>query len=79
MQDRVDIVRGNLDRTMQMQTIMRMHEARDRNIVENNFERVNVWSCIQLFIMISVGLAQVLMIRNLFDDKSKVGKTKVRT
>lgn len=54
-----DRVKENLDRSERDQSLMRTHEARDRNIVESNFERVNWWSSIQLFVMISVSLVQV--------------------
>ena len=46
---------------------------------EHNFERVNFWSGIQLFVMVSVGLMQVLMIRSLFMDNSSKKSMKVST
>ena len=55
-------------------------ESRDRYIMERNFERVNFWSAVHLFVMLSVGLVQVLTIRSLFaENKSQPGSTKVRT
>lgn len=57
-----------------------MYEARDRNIMENNFEKVNQMSAIQVAVMIVVAVVQGLVIRHLFDDKSKVsGLLKVKT
>ena len=70
----------NLDKARNLQTVLKMFEARDRNIVESNFDRVNFLSCVQLVIMLGVGLTQVIMIRNLFNDGSRVsGKLKTRT
>jgi protein ERP2 len=68
----IDHVQKNLDQTELAQTALRNYEARDRNIQENNFNRVNFLSCVQAVVMISVGLTQVLLIRNLFDDKGRL-------
>ncbi|KAE8742269.1 hypothetical protein FOCC_FOCC012198 [Frankliniella occidentalis] len=55
----------------QHQDVMRAHEARDRNFIENNFELVNRWSIIQLLVMVLVGGLQVYMVRSLFDDRNR--------
>ena len=65
----IDRAKENLDKSIQLQNLIKMHEARDRNIVEANFSRVNTLSAFQLFVMVTVGLTQVLMIRSLFQDK----------
>lgn len=76
----MDSVETNLDKSIQSQNALRNYEARDRNIQESNFQRVNWMSGVQVFVMVSVGLTQVLLIRSLFDDKSKVHKImKART
>ena len=76
----MDRMTENLDKARSLQTVLKMFEARDRNIVESNFDRVNFLSCVQLVIMIGVGLTQVIMIRQLFNDSSRVsGKLKTRT
>ncbi|GAB1605098.1 transmembrane emp24 domain-containing protein 1-like [Argonauta hians] len=67
-------VKENLERSHQVQNYLKMFEARDRNIQESNFERVNWWSGFQLFLMMSVALTQVIMIRSLFDDHSRLHK-----
>ena len=67
-------INQDLTRSVQLTNTLRMIEARDRSILEDNYSRVNFWSSVQLFIMVSVGLVQVLMIRSLFEDRSKVGK-----
>ncbi|KAL8589203.1 hypothetical protein ACOMHN_017005 [Nucella lapillus] len=72
----IDRSRGNLDKSIQIQTVMKMHEARDRNMLEANLSRVNIFSAFQVFVMLTVSLTQVLMIRNLFEEKgyySRIG------
>ncbi|XP_045176412.2 transmembrane emp24 domain-containing protein 5-like [Mercenaria mercenaria] len=72
LKDMLDKMGQNLDKSRNLQTVLKMYEARDRNIVESNFDRVNFFSCVQLAIMLSVGLVQVFLIRSLFEDKSRV-------
>ncbi|XP_048728660.2 tolloid-like protein 2 [Ostrea edulis] len=67
----LDNVNKNLDKASSDQQVMKNYEARDRNTQENNFQRVNFFSGVQVFIMISVALTQVLLIRSLFEDKNK--------
>lgn len=69
----LDKMGQNLDKSRNLQTVLKMYEARDRNIVESNFDRVNMFSSIQLAVMLLVGLVQVFLIRSLFEDKSRVG------
>ncbi len=63
-------MKEHLDKSRQTQNVLRVFEARDRSTQEHNFERVNFWSGIQLFVMVSVSLMQVLMIRSLFITSS---------
>jgi protein ERP2 len=70
----MDKVKHNLEKTQQTQKIISVHEFKDRAIMEANYERVNTWSVVQLAVMITVGISQIVLIRSLFDDKSKVGK-----
>ncbi|CAH1785565.1 unnamed protein product [Owenia fusiformis] len=72
--EKMDILKKNLQKTEQLQNIFKIYEAQDRSIMEDNFMRVNTWSGINLAVMITVGVIQVLMIRNLFEDKSKVSQ-----
>lgn len=72
LQNLLDNVNKNLDKASSDQQVMKNYEARDRNTQENNFQRVNFFSGVQVFIMISVALTQVLLIRSLFEDKNKV-------
>ncbi|PVD33661.1 hypothetical protein C0Q70_04919 [Pomacea canaliculata] len=63
---------GMVDLTVEeFKNLIKVHEARDRNIAEANFIRVNVLSAVQLFVMVTVGLIQVIMIRSLFGDTNK--------
>ncbi|KAL5007743.1 hypothetical protein ScPMuIL_016549 [Solemya velum] len=70
----IDRVKKNVDKSISLQQILRVFEARDRSIAEDNFQRVNWFSGVYLVIMISVGLTQVIMIRSLFDDNSKLNR-----
>ncbi|XP_055626340.1 transmembrane emp24 domain-containing protein 1 [Toxorhynchites rutilus septentrionalis] len=71
IEDIIKRVRNNLTKARQFQDILRSHEARDRNIAEENYFKVNAWSFFQIFIMISVGFLQVVMVKSLFDTQSK--------
>ena len=70
----MDRVKVRLDKSQQNQNMLRAHEMRDRSVQESNFERVNFWSAIQLGLMITVGLVQVILIRSLFEEKSTLSK-----
>lgn len=72
LKESITRVHSLLSSVRQMQDVMRAHEARDRNFIEGNFELVNRWSIIQVFIMVLVGGLQVYMVRSLFDDKNRV-------
>lgn len=72
-------VKTNLEKSQQLQNLLKNFEARDRNIQENNFTRVNLLSGFQLIVMISVGLTQVLMIRSLFSDPKSAQTMRART
>lgn len=67
-------VREHLIRVKHLQYIHKSFEARDRNVLEENYFTVNTFSFVQVTIMVIVGVIQVIMIRSLFDDRSKVSK-----
>jgi len=67
-------IRSSLNKAEQYQSMLRAYEARDRAIMEANFERVNTWSVVNVFVLVVVTALQVYMIRSLFEDSSKVGK-----
>lgn len=58
-QDAINRVRTHLVKIRHIQDTLRAFEARDRNIAEGNFVRVNYWSMIQIAVMLFVGLIQV--------------------
>lgn len=65
-------VHAHLSKARQAQDLLKSFEARDRNIAEENYFRVNVWSVFQIFLMLVVGSLQVMMVRSLFETDSKV-------
>ncbi|XP_062865905.1 transmembrane emp24 domain-containing protein 1b [Trichomycterus rosablanca] len=72
LRESMDAVHRHLERSRQMQTVLRAFEARDRNLLEDNLWRVSFWSCTSMVIMMGVALTQVYTVRRLFDDKRAV-------
>ncbi|KAB0790156.1 hypothetical protein PPYR_15487 [Photinus pyralis] len=67
-------VREHLTKARHLQDVFKSFEARDRNIVEENYFTINSFSFFQVIVMVTVGIIQVIMVRSLFDDRSKVSK-----
>ncbi|XP_054837461.1 transmembrane emp24 domain-containing protein 5 [Eublepharis macularius] len=67
----VNSVKSRLSKSIQIQNLLKAFEARDRNIQESNFDRVNFWSMVNLAIMVIVSAVQVYMLKSLFEDKRK--------
>lgn len=74
IQESIIRIRTHLTRARQLQDLLRSFEARDRNVAEENYFKVNAWSFFQVVAMIAVGTLQVIMVRSLFDTNSKVHK-----
>lgn len=55
----MDSLHRRLERSRQMQTVLRAFEARDRNLLEDNLWRVSFWSCASVLVMLVVSLTQV--------------------
>lgn len=55
----MDSLYKRLERSQQMQTVLRAFETRDRNLLEDNLWRVSVWSCASVLVMLCVALTQV--------------------
>lgn len=55
----MDSLHRRLERSRQMQTVLRAFEARDRNLLEDNLWRVSFWSCACVLVMLCVALTQV--------------------
>lgn len=70
--DTINSVKARLGKSVQIQAVLRAFEARDRNIQESNYERVNVWSVVNMVVMVLVSGVQVYLLRSLFDDKRKM-------
>lgn len=63
-----------METAQRYQNTFKNYEVHDRILVENNFERINFWSIINLSLMIAVTVIQVITIRSLFETKSAYGK-----
>lgn len=72
IRESMDSLHRRLERSRQMQTVLRAFEARDRNLLEDNLWRVSFWSCASVLVMLCVALTQVYTVRKLFDDKRRV-------
>ncbi len=71
---RFDKIKSTLDVIQHTQTIYNEYERMDRETAEMNFTQVNIWSGVSVFTMIAAGCFQVMLIRSLFEDKSKFGR-----
>uniref|UniRef100_G3MSC9 GOLD domain-containing protein n=2 Tax=Amblyomma TaxID=6942 RepID=G3MSC9_AMBMU len=67
-------VHENLNQVTHYQDTKRAHEARDRNVQEHNFTRVNQFSMLFIVVMLTVGAIQVFMVRSLFEERSRLRK-----
>lgn len=72
--DYIGRIRMQMTKARQLQDMLRSHEARDRNMAEANFLKVNAWSFFQIFAMILVGLLQVFMVRSIFESGTFLSK-----
>ena len=72
LQDTINNVKARLGKSVHIQTVLRAFEARDRNIQESNFDRVNFWSITNLVVMMMIAATQVYLVRSLFEDKRKI-------
>ncbi|XP_013886286.1 transmembrane emp24 domain-containing protein 5 [Austrofundulus limnaeus] len=72
LMDTINNVKSRLGKSSQIQAVLRAFEARDRNIQESNFDRVNFWSVVNLCVMLLVSAVQVYLLRSLFTDKRKI-------
>lgn len=67
----INSVKGRLGKSLQIQTLLKAFEARDRNIQESNYDRVTFWSMVNLLVMVVVSVIQVYLLKSLFEDKRK--------
>ncbi|XP_025904389.1 transmembrane emp24 domain-containing protein 1, partial [Nothoprocta perdicaria] len=66
IKDSIETMRGRLERSIQLQTLLRAFEARDRRLQESNRGRVDFWSALNAGALLLVPLLQVLSLRSLF-------------
>jgi len=72
-------IKTNHGKTLQYQAMLRAFEAKDRSVMEHNYERVNFWSLVHLCAMVGTAMLQVYMLRSMFTAKQPMAKTKVST
>merc|ERR1712168_460433 len=72
MEEEMDQIKTNRAKTIQTQSLLRVFEAKDRSVVERNYERINFWSGFNLVVMCIVFFLQVYMIKSMFSDDRKV-------
>ncbi|KAL6110359.1 tmed1 [Pungitius sinensis] len=72
IRESMDALHKRLERSHQMQTVLRAFEARDRILQEDNLWRVSFFSSASVLVMLCVALTQVYTVRKLFDDKRRV-------
>ncbi|ROT81903.1 Transmembrane emp24 domain-containing protein 1 [Penaeus vannamei] len=59
IKDAMDRIRNHLTKSRFLQDQLRAFEARDRNVAENNYTKVNFWSTVNIVIMLCTGIIQV--------------------
>merc|ERR1712226_1379298 len=67
-------VRIHLGKMRHFQFMLGAQSSKDSRQMEGNLSRLNFWSLVHMTIMILVGVIQVIMVRQLFSDKSMVQK-----
>ncbi|XP_049732854.1 transmembrane emp24 domain-containing protein 1 isoform X2 [Loxodonta africana] len=72
IKESIETMRTRLERSIQMLTLLRAFEARDRNLQEGNLERVNFWSAINVAVLLLVAVLQVCTLKRFFQDKRPV-------
>ena len=53
-------IKTNHGKTLQYQAMLRAFEAKDRSVMEHNYERVNFWSLVHLCAMVGTAMLQVI-------------------
>ncbi|XP_006875182.1 PREDICTED: transmembrane emp24 domain-containing protein 1 [Chrysochloris asiatica] len=69
IKESIESMRTRLERSIQMLTLLRAFEARDRNLQEGNLERVNFWSAVNVAVLLLVAVLQVCTLKRFFQDK----------
>ncbi|KAI5205668.1 Transmembrane Emp24 Domain-Containing Protein 1 [Manis pentadactyla] len=58
IKESIETMKTRLERSIQMLTLLRAFEARDRNLQEGNLERVNFWSAVNVAVLLLVAVVQ---------------------
>lgn len=58
--------------TQDLQKEMRAANSKDQSLADNSFARVNIISVFYLLLILSSGLLQTVLVRNLFEDPSRL-------
>ncbi|XP_029772256.1 transmembrane emp24 domain-containing protein 1 [Suricata suricatta] len=72
IKESIETMKMRLERSIQMLTLLRAFEARDRNLQEGNLERVNFWSAVNVAVLLLVAVLQVCTLKRFFQDKRPV-------
>ncbi|XP_010633016.1 transmembrane emp24 domain-containing protein 1 isoform X1 [Fukomys damarensis] len=72
IKESMETMRTRLERSIQVLTLLRALEARDRNLQEGNLERVNFWSAVNVAALLLVAVLQVCTLKRFFQDKHPV-------
>jgi len=66
IQSKLQRMKLNMAKTSQIQNLLRAFEAKDRNLIEANRQRVDSWSIIHLTVMAATAFLQVYLLRSMF-------------
>lgn len=72
IEEKLKKIKEDVVKARHLQDLIRVTDLKDRSLAEHNFERVNYMSIIYLVVLTLAGLAQVMLLRSLFDDKSRM-------
>ncbi|XP_029292851.1 transmembrane emp24 domain-containing protein 1-like [Cottoperca gobio] len=72
IRESMDSMYQHLKRSRQILAVLRVLEARDRYLLEDNLWRVSFWSCLNLLVMLTVAVTQIYTLRRLFVDTKRV-------
>merc|ERR1711976_451542 len=67
IQSKLQRMKLNMAKTSQIQNLLRAFEAKDRNLIEANRQRVDSWSIIHLTVMAGTAFLQVYLLRSMFN------------
>nr|KAF6482414.1 transmembrane p24 trafficking protein 1 [Molossus molossus] len=73
IKESIETMRTRLERSIQMLTLLRAFEARDRNLQEGNLERVNFWSAVNVAVLLLVAVLQVCTLKRFFQARILAG------